>query len=130
MRPLQDLVDGYPIHARRLHRDGRHTTLREPRGEPVQIADISDPAAYESRVRNTLLQMGLRALLAVPLIAEDHLVGALIVMRKRTGMFREEEVALLQTFATQSALAIHNARLFREIEEKSRQLEVASQHKS
>jgi signal transduction histidine kinase len=74
--------------------------------------------------------MGLRARLAVPLIAEDHLVGALIVMRKRTGSFADEEVALLQTFATQSALAIQNARLFREIEDKSRQLEVASQHKS
>jgi two-component system, NtrC family, sensor kinase len=98
--------------------------------EPVQIADISDPAAYESRVRNTLLQIGLRALLAVPLIAEDRLVGALIVMRKRSGTFAAEEVALLQTFATQSALAIQNARLFREIEDKSRQLEVASQHKS
>src|SRR5207245_10742911 len=98
--------------------------------EPVQIADISDPAAYESRVRNTLLQMGLRALLAVPLIAEDRLVGALIVMRKRTGTFAAEEVALLQTFATQSALAIQNARLFRELADKSHQLEVASQHKS
>jgi len=98
--------------------------------EPVQIADISDPTAYESRVRNTLLQIGLRALLAVPLIAEDQLVGALIVMRKRTGTFAAEEVALLQTFATQSALAIQNARLFREIEQKGRQLEVASQHKS
>jgi GAF domain-containing protein len=98
--------------------------------EPVQIVDISDAAAYESRVRNMLLQIGLRALLAVPLIAEDRLVGALIVMRKRTGTFAAEEVALLQTFATQSALAIQNARLFREIEDKSRQLEVASQHKS
>jgi len=98
--------------------------------DPVQIVDISDASAYESRVRNTLLQIGLRALLAVPLIAEDRLVGALIVMRKRTGTFAAEEVALLQTFATQSALAIQNARLFREIEDKSRQLEVASQHKS
>jgi signal transduction histidine kinase len=98
--------------------------------EPVQIADISDPAAYESRVRNMLLQIGLRSLLAVPLIAEDQLVGALIVMRRRTGTFAAEEVALLQTFATQSALAIQNARLFREIEDKSRQLEAASQHKS
>jgi len=58
------------------------------------------------------------------------LVGALIVMRKRMGTFAAEEVALLQTFATQSALAIQNARLFCEIEDKSRQLEVASQHKS
>src|SRR4029453_9149433 len=98
--------------------------------EPVQIADISDPTTYESRVRRTLLHIGLRALLAVPLIAEDQLVGALIVMRKRAGTFAAEEVTILQTFATQSALAIQNARLFREIEEKSRQLEVASQHKS
>jgi signal transduction histidine kinase len=96
----------------------------------VQIVDIADAAAYESRVRNILLQVGLRALLAVPLIAEDRLVGALIVMRKRTGTFAAEEVALLQTFATQSALAIQNARLFREIADQSRQLEVASQHKS
>jgi signal transduction histidine kinase len=98
--------------------------------EPVQITDISDATAYESRVRNILLQIGLRALLAVPLIAENRLVGALIVMRKRTGTFAAEEVALLQAFATQSALAIQNARLFREIEDKSHQLEVASQHKS
>ena len=64
------------------------------------------------------------------LIAKAHLVGALIVMRKRTGAFAEEEVALLQTFATQSVLAIQNARLFPEIDDKSRQLEVASQRKS
>src|SRR5262249_15260549 len=69
-------------------------------------------------------------ILAVPLVAEDRLVGALIVMRRRAGAFAPEEVELLQTFATQSALAIQNARLFREIEDKSRQLEAASRHKS
>ena len=51
-------------------------------------------------------------------------------MRKRPGTFAAEEVVLLQTFATQSALTIQNARLFREIEDKSPQLEAASQHKS
>jgi len=90
---------------------------------PCSSGISSDAAAYESRVRNTLRQIELRALLAVPLIAEDRLVGALIVMRKRPGTFAAEEVALLQTFAIQSALAIQNARLFREIEDKSRQLE-------
>jgi signal transduction histidine kinase len=68
--------------------------------------------------------------LAVPLVAEDRLVGTLIVMLSRAGEFASAEVELLQTFATQSALAIQNARLFREIQEKSLQLEVASQHKS
>src|SRR5262249_57066929 len=73
---------------------------------------------------------GYRALLAVPLICEGHLIGGLTVIRKATGAFAPEAVELLQTFATQSSLAIHNARLFLEIEDKSRQLAAASQHKS
>jgi signal transduction histidine kinase len=76
------------------------------------------------------VRAGYRALLAVPLVREGHLIGGLTVIRKATGAFAPEDIALLQTFATQSALAIQNARLFREIEDKSRQLEVASQHKS
>jgi signal transduction histidine kinase len=132
LRASRDLPEAYVEQVRDTRpRKGEGAVGRVAQTrEPVQIADISDPAAYESRVRNMLLQAGLRALLAVPLIAEDQLVGALIVMRKRMGIFAAEEVALLQTFATQSALAIQNARLFREIEDKSRQLEVASQHKS
>src|SRR5439155_8688412 len=68
--------------------------------------------------------------LAVPLAREDHLIGGLTVFRKTPGEFTADIVELLRTFATQSALAIQNARLFREIEQKSRELEVASQHKS
>jgi signal transduction histidine kinase len=68
--------------------------------------------------------------MAVPLVREDHLLGGLTVLRKATGAFTPEVVELLQTFATQSSLAIQNARLFLEIEDKSRQLEAASQHKS
>jgi signal transduction histidine kinase len=87
-------------------------------------------APTESRVRDVLVRAGYRALLAVPLMREDHLIGGLTVIRKVTGAFAPEVIELLRTFATQSALAIQNARLFREIEDKSRQLEVASQHKS
>src|SRR5262249_24579718 len=61
---------------------------------------------------------------------EDRLLGGLTVFRKTPGEFAPEVIELLRTFATQSALAIQNARLFREIEDKSRQLEVPSQHKS
>jgi signal transduction histidine kinase len=68
--------------------------------------------------------------LAVPLVREDRLLGGLTVIRKATGAFAPEVIELLTTFATQSALAIQNARLFLEIEDKSRQLQVASQHKS
>jgi two-component system, NtrC family, sensor kinase len=98
--------------------------------EPVQIPDITPPDAYQSRLRDVLLRLGHRAVLAVPLLAEDHIVGSLIVTRTRPGDFPPDLIDLLKTFATQSALAIQNARLFREIEDKSRQLETASQHKS
>src|SRR5205814_1710654 len=59
-----------------------------------------------------------------------HLLGGLVVNRKSPGEFSPQVIELLQTFATQSALAIQNARLFREIEDKGRQLETASRHKS
>jgi len=64
------------------------------------------------------------------LVREGRLLGGLTVIRKATGEFTPEVVDLMRTFATQSALAIQNARLFLEIADKSRQLEVASQHKS
>jgi two-component system, NtrC family, sensor kinase len=97
--------------------------------EPIQVPDIL-AAPAESRVRDALVRSGYRALLAVPLVREGHLLGGLTVIRKATGAFAPDTIQLLQTFATQSSLAIQNARLFLEIADKSRQLEVASQHKS
>src|SRR5215831_10912632 len=98
--------------------------------QPVQVPDITIPGAYDSRVRTNLIESGVRAVLAVPMIHQERLIGCLGVTRNRPGDFPPETIDLLRTFATQSALAIQNARLFREIEDKSRQLEVASQHKS
>ncbi|MEO8304679.1 MAG: GAF domain-containing protein [Betaproteobacteria bacterium] len=98
--------------------------------DPVEIRDIADDPNYQSRVREILIRLGYRSLLAVPLLREDKLLGGLVVNRKRSGEFAPKVIDLLKTFASQSALAIQNARLFREIEDKSRQLEVASQHKS
>src|SRR4030095_16246275 len=100
------------------------------RRQPVQIHDITTARDYESPIRRPLIEAGHRALLRVPLLSEDQGIGVLAVTRKTPGEFEPEIVRLLTTFATQSALAIQNARLFREIEEKSHQLEVASQHKS
>ena len=99
-------------------------------GEPVEIRDVVDEGTYQSRVRKLLVRLGYRSLLAVPLLREDRLLGGLVVNRSIPGAFPAEAVDLLKTFATQSALAIQNARLFREIEEKSRELEAASRHKS
>jgi signal transduction histidine kinase len=98
--------------------------------EPVQVPDITAPGAYEGRLRETLIESGVRAILAVPMVREGHLIGCLGVTRNRAGDFPAETIELLRTFATQSALAIQNARLFREIADKSRQLEAASRHKS
>ena len=77
-----------------------------------------------------IVHAGFRALLIVPLLGADRIVGALVVRRKRQGEFSKQTIDLLQTFAAQSVLAIQNARLFHEIEDKSSQLAVASQHKS
>jgi signal transduction histidine kinase len=97
--------------------------------EPIQVADILE-GSYQSRARDVLIRSGARALLAVPLLCEGHVLGALAVIRNGPGEFAPEVVALLRTFATQSAIAIQNARLFREIADKGRQLEEASRHKS
>jgi signal transduction histidine kinase len=98
--------------------------------EPAQVADITVPGTYESRLRENLIASGIRAVLAVPMVREGELIGCLVVSRNGPGEFPVETIELLRTFATQSALAIQNARLFREIEIKSRELAAASQHKS
>jgi signal transduction histidine kinase/CheY-like chemotaxis protein len=94
---------------------------------PVQFADLMEqgPSA-----RDILLRAGFRALLVVPLLGTEGIIGVLVVRRKAPGEFPKHTVDLLQTFAAQSVLAIQNANLFKEVEEKSHQLEMASQHKS
>ena len=105
---------------------GRAAEMREP----IQIPDITRPGAYQSSVRDTLIRFGYRAVLSVPLLREDQIIGSLSFNRKAPGEFPPEVVDVLKTFATQSALAIQNARLFHEIADKSLQLEAASRHKS
>jgi signal transduction histidine kinase len=98
---------------------------------PVQLPDILGEQEFTAtRARPIFARLGYRSVLAVPLLREARIIGALTVWRKEAGNFSPEVVNLLQTFATQSALAIQNARLFREIEEKGRQLELASKYKS
>jgi len=96
--------------------------------KPQEIADICDEPP--SPVREIAMRAGYRARLVVPLVSADKIVGVLVVRRKQPGSFPKDIIQLLQTFAAQSVLAIQNARLFREIEDKSHQLELVSQHKS
>jgi GAF domain-containing protein len=84
--------------------------------EPVVVEDVLDES-YQSRVRELLIKSGSRAVLAVPLLRENLLLGALVVSRNSPGPFAPEVIDLLKTFATQSAVAIQNARLFNETKE-------------
>jgi GAF domain-containing protein len=124
----EELIDALTANPPRLGDGvvGRAALSREP----IQIADIEDSRAYAPRMRALLARFGFRASLAVPLLREDRIIGGLVVRRKSAGEFPPEVIELLKTFATQSALAIQNARLFREIEDKSRQIEAANRHKS
>ena len=87
---------------------GRAAKIREP----VEIPDILEADAYDSPFRNLQAESGVRAVLAIPLLREDRIIGGLVVRRKSPGVFRSEVIELLKTFATQSALAIQNARLY------------------
>ena len=105
---------------------GRAAALRAP----VQIPDMRTEGAYDRPLQEATMKAGMRAVLAVPLLRESRILGSLVVSRNSVGEFPKELVDVLQTFAAQSTQAIQNARLFREIEQKSRELEIASRHKS
>src|SRR4030095_5035305 len=98
--------------------------------QPVQVSDISEEDAYVGPLRDILLRSGTRAVLAVPMLRENELIGGLTVSKTTPGEFSPDVIDLLATFAAQSALAIQNARLFRENAKKSGQVEAASHHKS
>ena len=95
---------------------------------PVQIVDlVKEPP---SPIVDIVVRAGYRAILVVPLLRPGEIVGTLVVRRKQPGEFSKSTIDLLETFADQSVLAIQNANLFWEIEEKGRELEIASKHKS
>jgi signal transduction histidine kinase/HAMP domain-containing protein len=110
-------------------RIGDQTVIGQAAGKmaPEQIADLS---GYPDYPLPYIQRAGYRALLALPLLRENRLIGGLVVRRKAPGKFPASVVDLLQTFAAQSVLAIHNARLFREVEKKGREIEIANKHKS
>jgi signal transduction histidine kinase len=95
---------------------------------PIAVPDLSsvdlDPHLQ------ILFDDGWRSVVAVPMVREERIIGSLVVRRKVTGDFTEETLDLLETFASQSALALLNAQLFTALQERSAQLEVASRHKS
>jgi GAF domain-containing protein len=115
---------GIPFEAGRGSVIGRTVLERKP----IQVADVlADP---EYAFREVQQKIGFRTVLGVPLLREGHPIGAVVLMRKDVRPFTEKQIDLVTTFADQAGIAIENVRLFDEIQDKSRQLEEASQHKS
>ena len=96
--------------------------------QPLAIPDLA--MVERDPFLDLVFQDGWRSVLAIPMLRSDKIIGVLVIRRRGTGDFPTDVIELLETFASQSALAIVNARLFRELETKTRELEIASNHKS
>jgi signal transduction histidine kinase/ActR/RegA family two-component response regulator len=97
-------------------------------GRPLQVPDLD--AAERDPHLQLMFDYGWRSVLVAPMLRQGQIVGALVIRRKTPHTFSESTIDLLETFANQSALAIYNAGLFRELEVKKDELQIASQHKS
>jgi signal transduction histidine kinase/ActR/RegA family two-component response regulator len=95
---------------------------------PIAVPDL-DEVELDTHLR-LLHDDGWRSMVAVPVLRGDRIVGALVVRRRAPGAFSGDTIDFLENFASQSALAVWNAQLFRELGTKSAELEIASRHKS
>jgi signal transduction histidine kinase len=125
---------GYDEALMREVRDMRVAEAESAMGEavarrvPIQLANLAERPSFA--LRDVMFAAGFRSVLVVPLIGPGRVLGAILLQRRIAGEFPPETVQLMQTLASQSVLAIQNARLFREIADKSEQLALASEHKS
>ncbi|MDQ8727127.1 adenylate/guanylate cyclase domain-containing protein [Bradyrhizobium sp. LHD-71] len=92
-------------------------------GQPIDISDIAD--APEHPLNAVAADAGFNSVLVVPLADQQGVLGSLIVLRKATGAWAASTIGLMQTFAHQSVLAMRNARLFHEVDQKGRELSLA-----
>jgi signal transduction histidine kinase len=98
----------------------------------VHVHDMLEEHARDRFPDSAEIQerVGFRTLLCVPLLREDTAIGVIVMRRMTVQPFTDQQIELITTFADQAAIAIENVRLFQELEEKTRQLEVANRHKS
>jgi len=94
----------------------------------IHVTDVQDDPEYT--LGASARKMGARTMLGVPLLREGIPIGMIVLMRRVVRRFSDRQIDLATTFADQAAIAIENVRLFDEIQDKSRQLETASKHKS
>ena len=119
-----EYVRHVPVEPERRTATGR--ALLE--GRVIHIADVLDDPDYGWAEAQKL--GAFRTILGVPMLREGIPIGVLALTRSEVRPFTDKQIELVSTFADQAAIAIENVRLFDEIQEKSRQLEMASQHKS
>jgi GAF domain-containing protein len=123
-RQFMDYVQAIPFKAERGTASGRALLERQM----VHIADVKADAEYTLVEGQRLGDY--RTILCVPMLRESVAIGVLVLTRSEVRPFSDKQIELVTTFADQAAIAIENVRLFDEIQEKSRQLEEASKHKS
>jgi len=113
--------------------DGEHLTIDEGRsilseaarsGEPLAVPDLS--LATDHLLRDVAITAGFHSVLVVPLVDQQGVLGALVVLRRTAGEFPQSLIGLMRTFAHQSVLAMRNARLFSEVDHKGRELAEAN----
>ena len=121
---FNEFMAQHPIPSRRGSLSGR--TADEKR--VVHIADVQTDPEYEFREGAKI--GGTHTMLGIPLLREGSPIGVIALSRKSVRPFTEKQIELATTFADQAVIAIENVRLFEEIQEKSRQVEEASRHKS
>jgi len=123
-REFSDYLKDHPVEPNRGTVAGR--VLLE--GKPIHIADIqADP---EYTMTDIIRRTGFHTILGVPLLREGNPIGVIILARSAVRPFTEKQIEVITIFADQAVIAIENVRLFEEIQEKSRQVEEASKHKS
>jgi GAF domain-containing protein len=123
-REFNEYMASHPIPAGRGSIAGRTAAL----GEPVHVPDVlADP---DYKFKDGANVGGTRTMLGVPLMREGKSIGVIVLSRRFILPFTEKQIELVKTFADQAVIAIENVRLFDEIQDKSRQLEEASKHKS
>jgi signal transduction histidine kinase len=120
---LREFVDKNPIAP------GRHSISAGAALErrTVHVPDVQVDPEYAYAARD---ERPIRTMLAVPMLKGDELVGTITIYRLELKPFTDKQIVLVETFADQAVIAIENVRLFNEIQEKNRQLQQASEHKS
>jgi signal transduction histidine kinase len=119
-----DYLDAHPL------RPGPGTVAGKAAWErrTIHVQDVTEVSGYE--LTELMKQQGYRTVLAVPLLREGVLRGVITILKTNVEPFTDKQIELVETFADQAVIAIENVRLFDEIQDKSRQLAEASQHKS